>query len=113
MAMKVGKKNKKPEQYHTIPVAAMQELGKLYAKGAAKYEDPYNFQYGYDQSLSFNAMMRHAWQAWGGEDIDIEEVNGEEWVTYHWAAVAWHALNLLAHTLDPERYGEFDDRPRS
>ena len=108
-----GRKDSKPEQYFTIPVDAMRELGKLYAKGAAKYDDPYNFQYGYNQSLSFDAMMRHAWLAWGGEDTDTETVDGEEWITYHWAAVAWHALNLLNHTLNPERYGEYDDRPRS
>jgi len=110
--MKKGKKNKKPEQYHTIPVDAMRELAKLYAKGAEKYDDPYNFHYGYDMSLSFDAMMRHAWEAWGGEDWDAETINDVEWVTSHWAAVAWHALNILMQTLDKERYGEFDDRPK-
>jgi len=110
---KTGRKESKPEQYHTIPVNAMRELGKLYAKGARKYEDPYNFQYGYDMSLSFDAMMRHAWTAWGGKDWDEEEVDGEVWVTSHWAAVAWHALNILMQTLDKERYGKYDDRPAS
>lgn len=118
-----GQKGSKDEQYHTIPVDALAELAKLYKFGAIKYAD-YNFHQGYPWSLSFNALMRHAFAWWGGKDIDDcpadaegcafdVELTGdpEKCITHsgldHMASVAWHALTLLMFKL---RHPELDDR---
>lgn len=45
---------------------------------------------GFDWSLSYNAMQRHANQFWSGEDLD------EESGLPHMAHAAWHCLVLLA-----------------
>lgn len=100
-----GQKGEKPEQFHTIPYEALAELARVYKFGASKYAD-YNYRLGYEWSLSFNAMMRHAWAFWGGEDTD------EESGLNHMAHVAWHALNLVLFAeLGADVYGELDDRP--
>ena len=43
-----GMKNTKPEQLHAIPWEALAELGRVYAHGGEKYDDPdagdYNFR---------------------------------------------------------------------
>lgn len=98
-----GAKGTKPEQFHTIPIQALLELARVYGMGAEKYS-PYNFHLGYEWSLSFNALMRHALAFWDGETNDPE--SGAN----HMAHVAWHALNLAFYSMN-EAYAELDDRP--
>lgn len=84
-----GQKGSKRARFDLIPWDALWELAELYGAGALKYDD-HNWLKGYKWSLSFAAMMRHAWKFWSRkEDIDPEtKVN-------HLAAVAWHALALM------------------
>ena len=87
-----GQKGQKPVQLHAIPWESLQELGRVYAYGAEKYAD-YNFRKGYDWSLTFDAMLRHAFAFWSGEDKDRESG------LHHMAHVAWHALTLLLYSI--------------
>ena len=96
-----GQKGSKPARFDLIPGRPLWTLAELYGAGAAKYEDR-NWERGYAWSLSFAAMMRHAWLFWQGEDVDPETQ------CPHLASVAWHALALMEWgTTHPE----FDDRP--
>ena len=95
-----GEKGVKPERFGQIPVNALLELARQYGVGAEKYT-AHNFRKGYEFSKSFDALMRHAWTWWNGEETDPETG------TSHMAAVAWHAFNLM--TLLDE-HPEFDDR---
>ncbi|WNM66413.1 hypothetical protein SEA_CULVER_145 [Gordonia phage Culver] len=100
-----GKKQKKLARYDLIPAGPLLELAELYGRGAAKYADR-NWENGYDWSLSFSALQRHAWQFWDGENFD------EETGAAHLASVAWHALALLQF-MQQQKYAQFDDRPRT
>lgn len=84
-----GQKASKPSQIGLIDPIALTELGNVAGMGAAKYEK-WNYLKGYDWSLSFNAMQRHAMQFWAGENIDSE--SGYE----HMAHAAWHGLALVS-----------------
>lgn len=95
-----GQKGVKEEQFDQIPIDALFEFARHYGRGAAKY-DAHNFRKGYEYSKSFNALMRHAFAWWGGEEDDPETG------TSHMAAVAWHAFNLMTLL---EEHPEFDDR---
>ena len=64
-------------------------LAEHYGKGAQKYAEPRNWERGYAWDLSFDAMQRHAWLWWGGEDLDSETGSN------HLTAVAWHSFALL------------------
>src|SRR5690606_30532164 len=75
-------------------------LAEHYGKGAEKYDD-HNWRKGYDWSLSFAALMRHAWAFWNGEDNDAETGSP------HMAAVAFHALAMLEFM---HEHPDFDDR---
>ena len=92
MSGSVGRKNKGDVQLHAIPWEALQELGKAYAMGGDKYDD-YNFRKGFDWSLSYDAMQRHAGAFWNREDDDTESG------LHHMAHAAWHALTLLFFSL--------------
>lgn len=96
-----GAKGQKLARFDLLPADALRQVAEHYGKGAAKYEDR-NWERGYDWSLSFSAMQRHAWQWWNGEDVD------EETGSSHLAAVIFHALALL--TFD-KTHPELDDRP--
>jgi len=87
-----GEKGRKLARWELLPGDALHELAEHYGKGCEKYADR-NWERGYNWSLSFGAMMRHAWAMWGGEDVD------EETGSLHMTAVAWHALALLAYQL--------------
>ncbi|ANA86302.1 hypothetical protein BEN60_gp061 [Gordonia phage Smoothie] len=100
-----GKKQKKLARYDLIPAGPLLELAELYGRGAAKYADR-NWENGYDWSLSFSALQRHAWQFWDGENFD------EETGAAHLASVAWHALALLQF-MQQQKYTQFDDRPQT
>lgn len=101
-----GKKGTKLARYDLIPVEALNALATHYGIGESKYPTgdsgiP-NFRLGYDVSLSYAAMQRHANQFWGGEDIDPETGSP------HIIAAAWHALFIFQTLHD---FGDdFDDR---
>ncbi len=95
-----GEKGAKPERYDLIPWGPMAEVARLYGKGAEKYTD-HNYRRGYDWSLSFAAMMRHATQFWNGEDYD------EESGCHHLASVVFHAMALIEFG---KTHPELDDR---
>ena len=99
-----GAKGVKPERFSLIPTRALALVARMYGRGAEKYHetpDNPNWRKGYEWSKSYDALMRHATQFWGGEDID------EEMQLPHMAAVAFHALTILTFM---EEHPEFDDR---
>ena len=108
-------KGSKLARYDMIPADALRILAEHYGKGAEKYP-PFdsgdglgvldNWRRGYSWSLSFAAMMRHAWAFWGGEDTDKETGSP------HLAAVAWHALTLLHWSQNEDLKKKYDNRPR-
>lgn len=97
-----GEKGTKPQRMELLPFDVLQrDVSPLYAFGASKYAD-HNWRRGFDWSLSFGAMMRHAAQFWSGETKD------EETGCSHLASVVFHALALLHFEY---AYPELDDRP--
>lgn len=97
-----GQKGSKLERYDLIPVEPLAHVARVYGAGARKYADR-NWEKGYDWSLSYAAMQRHANQFWGGEWAD------EETGCPHLASVIFHAMALMEYH---ETHPEFDDRPR-
>ncbi len=96
-----GQKGTKPERYSLLPWAELDEVARLYAFGAMKYDD-HNWMRGYDWHLSFDAGTRH-WRAfWGGESIDPETG------CHHLSSVVFHALALMYFE---KHFPDFDDRP--
>lgn len=96
-----GAKGQKLARFDLIPPKPMWQVAEHFGKGAGKYQDR-NWEKGYKWSLSFGAMMRHAWAFWNGEDMDAESDSP------HLAAVVFHALALMEFgTTHPEK----DDRP--
>ena len=96
-----GQKGQKDVRLHAAPWESLSELGRVFAFGEQKYDD-YNFRKGYQWSLSFDAMQRHAWAFWNREDVDTESGLS------HLAHCAWHALILLFFSLTNRGT---DDRP--
>lgn len=84
-----GRKASKLSQIGFIDPQALMTLGEVAGMGTVKY-DKYNYLKGFDWSLCYNAMQRHAQAAWGGEDLDQESG------LPHFAHAAWHALALLS-----------------
>lgn len=84
-----GTKGKKKAQLGAVEPGALLAVARVAGMGSDKY-DRGNFLKGYDWSLSFDALQRHALAFWSGENIDPE--SGE----CHMAHVAWHALALTA-----------------
>lgn len=82
-----GQKGMKLERFDLIPVEPLEELARVYGRGASKYADD-NWRRGYQWKLSFGAMMRHAWAFWRGESRD-------ELGNHHLGCVAWHAFTLM------------------
>lgn len=98
-----GQKGRKPARYGLIPTGPLDELARLYGRGAAKYDD-HNYRKGFDWSLSFDAMMRHAWAFWGGEDVDPETGSP------HLANAVFHCFALMTFMTE---HPDFDDRYKS
>lgn len=98
-----GEKGQKPEQMSLLPVGPLRAVARHYAIGARKYSAN-NWRKGYDWSLSYDALTRHAQAFWSGEDID------EETGSPHMAAVVFHALALLEFA---ETHPELDNRYRA
>lgn len=114
-----GMKASKRARMDLIPWNAIWKVAELYGDGAAKYS-AHNWRKGYDWSLSFQSMMRHAALYWEGEEYDPEfckdysEKRAEglhlhdETCVSHMTAVVFHALALITFA---EEYPEGDDRP--
>lgn len=98
-----GEKGSKLARYDLLPAEPLRQVAEHYGRGAAKYADR-NWERGYDWSLSFAALQRHAWQFWGGEDLDPETRS------HHMAAVVFHALALMEFSA---AHPELDDRPKA
>lgn len=98
-----GEKGMKDVRIHAIPWEGLAELGRVYAFGEEKYAD-YNFRKGYKWSLSFDALQRHLWSWWAGEDTDPESGH------HHLAHVTWHGFTLLLFAITGKGN---DDRPVS
>lgn len=104
-----GEKGTKLERFDLIPVGPLTQLARMYGLGAQKYA-PRNWERGYDWSLSYAALQRHATAFWGGEDAIQQNELGDDPTAgvNHLVAVAWHALAMLEWmTTHPE----LDDRP--
>lgn len=97
-----GEKGTKPARYDLIPEMPLHALAEHCGRGAAKYDD-HNWRRGYPWSISFNALNRHLWAWWNGEDID------PELGSHHLDAVMWHAFTLREYA---EAHKERDDRPK-
>lgn len=99
-----GAKGQKLARFDLLPWDAVWSVAERFGAGAAKYEAR-NWERGYDWSLTHAALHRHLAAFWNGEDMDVDPETG----TFpHMAAVAWHALVLLAFYL---REAGTDDRP--
>ncbi len=96
-----GTKGQKNVRLHAIPWESLAELGRVYAYGESKYDD-YNYRKGYQWSLTFDAMVRHIWQFWGGDDRDNESG------LHHMAHAGWHCMTLLFFSITKRGV---DDRP--
>ena len=96
-----AEKGKKLARFDLIPPGPLWQVAEMYGVGATKYDDR-NWERGNDWSLSFAAMMRHAWAFWNGEDDDPETD------LPHLAAVVFHALALMQYR---EAHPSLDDRP--
>jgi hypothetical protein len=94
-------KGQKLERYDLIPINPLSEVARHFGIGAEKYEVR-NWERGYQWSLSYAAMQRHANQFWGGESYDPESG------THHLAAVVFHALALMEYEQTNQ---DKDDRP--
>lgn len=102
-----GQKGSKVARFDLIPTGPLWELAEHYGKGAQKYERVNgldNWRNGYDWSLSYAALQRHAVAFWNGEDMD------EETGSKHLIAVAWHAFTLAHFANDKTLREQFDDR---
>lgn len=96
-----GEKGSKRARFDLIPWDQIWKLSELYGAGAEKYA-PRNWEKGYDWSLSYASLMRHAVQFWEGESIDPETK------CHHLTSVIFHALALMRFE---EEHPELDDRP--
>jgi len=86
--------------YSAIPVKPLEDLVDVYLIGAKKY-GMNNWRKGIAWSRIFSAMQRHAWDWWGGEELDQEDRQ------HHLASVAWCAFTLLEYL---RTHPELDDR---
>lgn len=87
-----GEKGRKLCAVGSIDPAALMALGEVSGFGAQKYAR-YNYLKGYDWSLSFDAMMRHALLFWSGQDYD------EESGKLHILHAAWHCLAMASFVM--------------
>lgn len=118
-----GSKDLKIERYDQIPTGPLAELAARFGIGSLKYEQKEgldNWRHGYPWSWSYRALIGHANDFWGGEDVDPGtyvgtdnespfDKNGDRRPgVLHLAAVAWHALVMIDWL---ETHPEYDDRP--
>lgn len=84
-----GQKGVKPERYDLIPWDSMDEVARVYAYGAKKYDDR-NWEKGYSWGDSIAALFRHARAFAMGQSRDVSQDNA-----HHLASVVFHALALM------------------
>lgn len=84
-----GQKDAKLARLGSLDPYALSRLAEVSGFGARKYA-AFNFLKGYDWSLTFDALQRHALAFWEGEDLDPESG------LPHPAHVAWHGLALTS-----------------
>lgn len=104
-----AKKQSKLARFDLIPAKALYELAERFGLGPAsgRYGDN-NWRGGYDWSLSYAALQRHASLFWAGEDYDKDaEKELPGFKGKHVIAIAWHAL-VLATFMDEQP--DKDDR---
>ena len=88
-------------RYDLLEPYAIQELVRVFTKGAEKYED-HNWSKGLDWMSVIASLKRHIAAFEMGEDID------KETECYHMALAAWNCLTIVSfYKLHPE----LDDRP--
>lgn len=88
-------------RYDLIPEYGLEEVAKIYAHGAQKYED-YNWKQGTKWSRIYAAMLRHLQAYKKGEILDSESK------CHHLSSVIWCAMTLMEY----QRLGlGEDDRP--
>lgn len=83
-----GEKGRKAQRFELLPWEELGDVAELYAFGAEKYSD-HNWRKGFDWSLSYGAMLRHAALFWEGEETDAETGCS------HLTSVVFHALALM------------------
>jgi hypothetical protein len=106
LLMLEGRKNDEGKiRFDLIPGDSLFMVGQVYTLGATKYNDR-NWEQGLSYGRVFAALLRHAWKWFGGETYDQED--GQ----HHLASVVWCALSLLHYDLNPQKYGQFDNRPK-
>jgi len=86
-----GQKGSKPQRMDLLPYDTLMKVSEHYGYGATKYEDR-NWERGYDYSLSYSALQRHAAAWWQGEELDED---GRP----HLDAMVFHALALRTYDL--------------
>lgn len=96
-----GEKGQKAQQFNLLPWPQLADVAELYAEGAKKYA-AHNWRKGYNWSLSFDSLIRHAMAFWGGEDLDPETH------CKHLASVVFHCFALMYFS---EHHADLDDRP--
>lgn len=96
-----GSKGQKKARFDLIPWAEMWKVAEVYGAGAEKYDER-NWERGYNWSLSYASLMRHAVQFWEGESYDPETK------CHHLASVVFHALALMYFE---ENHKTLDNRP--
>jgi mannose/cellobiose epimerase-like protein (N-acyl-D-glucosamine 2-epimerase family) len=85
-----------------VPAEEFLDLAQLFQFGATKYTpDNWREGEGLKWSRMFDALERHSWAFWSGEDYDAESGAA------HMIAVAFSAL-ILAHYM--KHFPENDDR---
>lgn len=94
-------KGVKKQAYDLIPPLAVNELAKLYGRGAAKYA-PNNFRLGYETKKSYAAGQRHGSLFWSGEDLDSETG------CHHLTSYIWHIFTIIESNIT---HPGFDSRP--
>ncbi len=87
-----GEKGQKEERFDLFPFDALEEVARVYGKGAQKYSDD-NWLRGYAWRLSAGALLRHVSRFMCGEDRDPETG------CLHLAHAAWHCLTLITFNL--------------
>jgi hypothetical protein len=97
-----GQKGQKEERFDLFPYDALEEVARVYGRGAKKYADD-NWLKGYSWRLSAGAMMRHFARFMLGEDRVPGSPPGSPpdptTGCLHLACVAWHALTLITFYL--------------
>lgn len=89
-----GEKGSKGLQMSYLPVPEVKEILNLYHQGAKKYAK-HNWSRGFDWSLSYDALQRHAMDFWDGESHH-EVVPGDPSTRcHHLASVVFHAIALM------------------